>query len=94
MAMNKKKTIHESVEMIAKKRIILKNGLISDHNFYMKKLFYISEKGKKQERHYTVGKYERKPITSLRGTTEMFSGDYQTLSPALYLLKWRGNGCK
>ena len=77
--------IKESVEMIAKKPAILKNGLISDYKFYMKELLYKNAEGKDEVKPYTVGKYKRKPITSLRGTTDLFSSEYQSLSPKVYL---------
>ena len=77
--------INESVEMIAKKPTILKSGLISDYKFYMKELFYKNAEGKVEVKPYTVGKYKRKPITSLRGMTDLFSSEYQSLSPKVYL---------
>ena len=60
---------------------ILKNGLISDYNYYMKSLFFVSADGVEKVHEYTIGSYTRKSIIFLRKTAQLFSPEYHTLQP-------------
>ena len=83
--------IYGSVEMIAKKRTIFKNGLISDYNFYMKKLFYVRKKKKRNDIILWENTKENQ-LLHYEQWLKCFLGNIKHWDLS-YIYKWRGDRC-